>query len=206
MKIDEGVLLSHWPHCPSGLLKGIATTSEEVLAKYEINTPLRLAHFLAQVSHESGAGTITVENLYYSTAARLMAVWPSRFPNKQFAEGYTHNPKKLASYVYSGRMGNRVGTDDGYEFRGRGILQITGRSEFEAIGKIAGLDLLGNPELASDNQQALNVAGAFWSSKPLNRAADKDDLRRVTELVNGGHVGLAEREKWLRLWKAELGV
>lgn len=204
MKIDESVLLSHWPHCQMELLKGIASTSEEVLARFEINTPLRLAHLLAQISHESHGGTVLLENLYYSTAARLMAVWPSRFPNKQFAEGYTHDPKKLADYVYNGRMGNRPGTDDGYVFRGRGLIQITGRNEFEIVGKISELDLLGNPQLASDPQQVLKVAGAFWSSKPLNRAADKDDLRRVTELINGGTVGLAERQKWLLVWKAEL--
>lgn len=204
--ITFNLLLKLWPRASAEMLQAIADASDAVFAKYAINTPLRVAHFLAQCSHESGAGTVLTENLFYTTSERLMTVWPKRFPNVVAARPFLRNPIMLGRNVYNGRMGNRAGTDDGYVYRGRGLIQVTGRDEYAAIGKIAGIDLVTNPDAASANDTCLPVAGAFWSSKPLNEAADADDLIRVTRLVNGGTVGLDDRARWLKSWKAEVPV
>jgi putative chitinase len=126
---DFGVALRHlWPHgnCKiAGLIEGMTTAAATVFDKHGIATPLLVAHVMAQVSHECGAGTEVVENLNYS-ATRMMAVWPSRFPSHASAAPYAHNPRALANKVYNGRMGNRIGSDDGWSFRGRACRQAAG--------------------------------------------------------------------------------
>lgn len=206
MNITFEQLQKLWPHAHVDLLHGIANASVAVFSKHKIDTPRRVAHFLAQCSHESNGGSVLTENLFYTTPERLMRVWPKRFPNPSSTRAYLRNPSMLARLVYGGRMGNRPGTDDGSRFIGRGIVQLTGRDAYERIGKVAGLDLVDQPELASANDTCLAIAGAFWASKPLNEAADADDVRQVTLLVNGGTNGLDDRVRWLKLWKAELGV
>lgn len=204
MSLTLAHLFKLWPRAHADLLQGVANASAVVLCKYEINSPLRVAHFMAQCSHESSGGTRLIENLNYTTPERLMQVWPKRFPNAVTARPYLRNPEMLARVVYNGRNGNRSGTSDGYVYRGRGIIQLTGRGTYEHIGKIAGLALVEHPEMTSDNEHCLSVAGAFWASKPLNEAADEDDVREVTRLINGGFNGLNDRIRWLKLWKIEL--
>src|SRR6266516_4516276 len=111
-----------WPNGDQkipGLRAGIIATAPAVFQKYGIDTPLLIAHVMAQISHECGAGHDVVENLNY-TASRMTQVWPSRFPTVSSAVPYANNPKALANKVYNGRMGNRAGSDDGWNFRGRG--------------------------------------------------------------------------------------
>jgi putative chitinase len=194
-----------WPRAPHGLIDAIVAAAPVVLDRYKINTPRRLAHFMAQVSHECGGGTITEENLRYS-AVRMTQVWPSRFRTISAAQPYAYNPKALATKVYNGRMGNRVGTDDGWIYRGRGLIQITGRDGYVQVGKVSGLDLVSNPAMANEPKSALEVAAAFWTWKKLNSVADTDSLTAVTRIVNGGTTGLADRQVWLNRWKAELGA
>lgn len=200
MKLDKATLTRLWPHANSSLTDGIVAQSESVFTKYEINTPLRLAHFMAQISHESDGGVITEENMNYTTAARIAAVWPSRF-TPDTAQAYVHNPKALANKVYNGRMGNASGTDDGYNYRGRGLLQITGKESYQNIGTLTGLDLVNNPGLAFAPQSALEVAACEFQYLKCLPACDADDIRTVTKRVNGGYIGIDSRRAWLAKWK-----
>lgn len=203
--LGHGMLARRWPRAPHGLIDAIVASAPSVLQSHNITTRLRLAHFMAQVSHECGGGTITEENLNYS-AKRMTEVWSRRFPTIASAAPYARNPKALANKVYNGRMGNRPGTDDGWNYRGRGLIQITGRDGYAQVGKVAGLDLVANPSMANNPMFAFDIAAAFWTWKKLNPVADTDNLRAVTKIVNGGFNGLADRQVWLARWKAELGI
>jgi len=122
--------------------------NQDRLPAFGVNTPKRIAHFLSQIGHESGGFRISVENLSY-TAARMMQVWPSRFPNLEIASQYAHNPEKLGNFVYANRMGNgNAASGDGFRFRGRGLLQLTGRSMYCAVKDFTSLALDQHPEMA----------------------------------------------------------
>lgn len=199
-------LLDHiWPRAPHSLVAGIVAACPTILPKYGITTTLEAAHLGAQCSVESAAGTRLEESLHYS-AARAHQVWPSRFPSVAAAAPYARSPRLLADRVYGSRMGNRPGTDDGFNFRGRGLLQLTGRDEYERVGKECGLDLLGNPDLVSAPASCLEVACAFFKMSGALAAAAKDQIVAETKLINGGLIGLAEREAWLRRLKHEFGL
>ena len=176
----------------------------DVLAKYGINdTGLRLAHFMAQVLHESGALTITEESLFYTHAERIRDVWPTRFKTVADAEPYTKNPEKLANFVYGNRKD--IGNDqpgDGFRFIGRGLIQITGRDSYFRFGKKLGADLIADPKLAFSQQWCLPLAAEEWTEKGCNELADADDVKGVTKKINGGTIGLAERIAWLAKTKA----
>lgn len=169
------------------------------MQRWGIDTPARQALFLAQIGHESGGLTRLTEVLNYS-AERLMQVWPRRFRSLQFAVFYAHNPEKLANYVYASRLGNGIeATGDGYRYRGRGLIQITGRANYAAAEKATGLLLLSNPDLAATPHGAIATAGWFWQQNGLNRFADAEDCDGCSRRVNGGTAGLAERRGlWLR--------
>lgn len=212
--VEDGVLLSAarlkrmWPRGKAEWITAIAASSGTVLPLHGITTRVRLCHFMAQVSHECGGGTIAEENLYYS-AARMTQVWPSRFRTVAAAQPYAQNGRALANKVYNGRMGNRPGTDDGWNYRGRGLIQITGRDGYAQVGKIAGLDLVSNPSLANEPANLLPVAAAFWTWKGINkRATDTSDAALIacTKIINGGTNGLADRRSWFAKWKRELGL
>jgi len=155
----------------------------------------RLQYFLAQLGHESNGLTSREENLNYS-ATRLMEIWPSRFPTLDVAKQYDRDPEKLANFVYGGRMGN-VNEGDGYRYRGRGYIQLTGRDTYREVGRIAGLDLEGHPELAAKPEHAVKIACAFWTWKKINPACDVGDFTAVTKKINGGVNGLDDRLEWL---------
>ena len=168
-----------------------------VMEKFQINTPLRLAHFLAQCGHESGGFKSTQENLFYS-AEGLKKIFPKYFPGT-LAESYAKQPEKIASRVYGSRMGNGgEETKEGYKFRGRGYIQLTGKDNYTAFAKSIGEDTVANPDLVS-SKYALASAGWFFSKNGLNAIADKgaDDatVTAVTKRVNGGTIGLPDRIK-----------
>lgn len=167
--------------------------------------PLRLAHFFAQICHETGGLTILSENLNYRSAERLMAVWPSRFPTLQSAAPFVGNPRALANKVYARRMGN-VDPDDGWKFRGRGLLQITGRDHYARNGRALSIPLEEAPELAIDPDHSLAVALETWRRAGCDALADADDVVAVTRAINGGTIGLADRRTWLVKAKRALGV
>lgn len=164
---------------------------------------LRLGHFMAQVLHESAALTHTVENLRYS-AQRLHQVWPQRFlPHGPLDPvGYADDEVRLANEVYGGRLGNdRPG--DGYRYRGRGLLQLTGKDNYAQASEVlqggypSAPDFVAEPDAVSSAPWCLGAAAAIWVAKEGNEAADADDLVLVTTRINGGTVGLAERRRWL---------
>ena len=158
------MLRHRWPQGDKyipGLIEGIIAAVPTVFPKYGLTTPLTVAHAMAQFSHECGAGTDMTESLNYS-AQRLVEVWPSRFNSARAAE-YAHQSQKIADAVYNGRMGNRIGTDDGWNFRGRGLSQCTGREGYEKLAAKTGLDLLNHPELVNDPKTALECGRRFRS-------------------------------------------
>ena len=150
-----------------------------------------LAHFVAQVLHESGGLGRLVENLNYS-AERLCAVWPKRFPNPDRARPYARNPEGLANYVYGGRMGN-IDPGDGWRYIGRGLIQITGRSNYELIAELTGMDVVTTPDLLTEPNAALLSALAWWGESLPE--ADDMSVEQVTRVVNGGLNGLDERKR-----------
>ena len=180
-------------HVPDVVIAQIPT----VMEKFQINTPLRLAHFLAQCGHESGGFKATQENLNYS-AEGLKGIFPKYFPGN-LAESYARNPEKIASKVYGGRMGNGgEETKEGYKFRGRGYIQLTGKENYTSFAKSIGEDTVANPDLVA-TKYALASAGWFFSKNGLNAISDKgaDDatVTAVTKRVNGGTIGLPDRIK-----------
>lgn len=172
--------------------------AEALFAEFGVGkTRMRTEFFLAQVGHESTRLAITVENMNYS-AKRMMQAWPSRFPTLAAAQPYERNAERLGNNVYANRMGNGdSASGDGYRFRGRGFIQITGREGYREVGHLAGLDLVANPDRAAATEDALRVACAFWRWKDLNAVCDTGNFIRSTERINGGRVGLEDRLAWL---------
>jgi putative chitinase len=206
MMLDITTLRRLWPQGDSrvsGLLAGMVQSSPAVFARHGIDTPLLLVHVMAQISHECGAGRDVVENLNYS-AGRMMQVWPSRFPTMASAAPFAGNPRALANKVYNGRMGNAVGSDDGWNFRGRGGSQTTGREGYQRVMKATGLDVVGHPEYLIDPRYFLDCAVSDFINCGCLPFAKADDVTGVTRRLNGGTIGLAERKAWLAKWKAAL--
>ncbi|MCU9946880.1 glycoside hydrolase family 19 protein [Pseudomonas sp. PDM13] len=178
------------------------------MSRFSITTPARQSAFLAQCAHESAGFSRFAENLNYS-AAGLAATWPGRFrgadgqPNA-LALVYQRRPAVIASYVYANRMGNGdEESGDGWRFRGRGLLQITGRGMYQRCGDALGLPLLEQPDLLLQPEQAVLSAAWFWQSNGLNALADAGAFEAITRRINGGLNGLAERKAlWLKAQEA----
>ena len=163
--------------------------------RFDISHPLRQAAFIGQAAHESGNFKMLVENLNYR-AETLMKVWPKRFPTLEFAKQYERDPKKIANSVYANRMGNRdEASGDGFRFRGRGLFQTTGHAGYYHAGQALGEDFVMQPDLVATPQYAALTAGFFWSTHKLNQYADSRDYKMMTKKINGGFIGLADREK-----------
>jgi putative chitinase len=183
------------------------------LDRFEINTPQRGAAFLAQVAHESGEFKRLVESLSY-TAARLCAVWPKRFATLEAAKPYERNPVALANFVYAMRLGNGdVASGDGWKFRGRGLIQLTGRGNYRSCGLAVTLPLEAEPERLESPVAAALAAAQFWQSRGLNHLADDEnadnddaDFVRITKIINGGTAGLASRRAYWARAKTALGL
>lgn len=181
-----------WPQPASETLTAIATALETHGPASGINRPLRRAHFIAQAAHESSGFGRMVENLNYR-AERIAAIWP-RLASR--AVGLAHNPEALGNAAYCDRMGNGdEASGDGWRYRGRGPFMLTGSSNYRAAGPALGLDLLGNPDLAANAEIGIMIALWYWRSRGCNAAADRDDVEIVTRRINGGAIGLQEREE-----------
>jgi putative chitinase len=174
---------------------GIDSKWEEPLQatfdKYDINTPRRQAAFLGQCAHESGNFKTLQENLNYS-AEGLMKTWPSRFSTKEIADQYARQPAKIAGKVYNGRLGN-TSEEEAAKYLGRGLIQLTGKENYERCGLAIGVDLLSNPDLLLDPRYATMSAGWFWNKKGLNELADAQEHGQITKRINGGTLGLDDR-------------
>jgi len=180
-------------HIPDSVLAQIPDTA----AKFNITNPLRLAHFLAQCGHESGGWRATSENLNYSSKG-LMGIFP-RYFTPALAEQYARKPEAIASRVYGGRMGNGPeATKEGFKFRGRGYIQLTGKDNYSAFDKFVPEDILANPDLVATKYPLMSAAWFFnknglWAI--CDRGADQVTVTAVTKRVNGGTIGLPDRIK-----------
>ncbi len=176
---------------------------DTAMTAHGIDTALRAATFLAHVAVESGELKTMVENMSYS-AERLMAVWPKRFPTAEVAAPFARNPERLGNFVYANRLGNGPpASGDGFRYRGRGLLQATGRDHYREAGQALGLDLLGHPELLEQPVNAATEAAWWWQKQGLNAIADSGDFERSTIVINGGLTGFAER---IAHWRTALTV
>lgn len=171
--------------------------------KYEINTPKRQACFIGQCMHESGGFKQLVENLNYS-AKGLVATWPSRFPNEEYAQEYARKPERIASKVYAGRMGNTT-PEEAAKYIGRGIFQLTGKENYERCGTGISVDIANNPDLLLDPKYAALSAGWYWNRKKLNELADVMDIETMTKRINGGTIGLNDRKAKINMVLNYLG-
>jgi putative chitinase len=181
-------------HIPDSVIKMIPDTA----TKFQINTPLRLAHFLAQCGHESGGFRATQENLNYS-AKGLAGIFKKYFPTEAAATPYARQPQKIASKVYGNRMGNGPeSTGEGFKFRGRGYIQLTGKENYTAFGKSINEDMTANPDKVATDYALLSAAW-FFSKNGLHKIADEGSsdvvVTKITKRVNGGTIGLADRIK-----------
>lgn len=181
-------------HVPDNVIAQIPSVQE----KFGVNTPLRLAHFLAQCGHESGGFKLVNENLNYG-AKGLMTIFKKYFPTEALAKAYERQPEKIASKVYANRMGNGdEASKEGWKFKGRGYIQLTGKDNYSAFDKTVDDDILANPDLVATKYPLLSAAW-FWSKNGLNALADKGatdaDVTAITKRVNGGTIGLPDRIK-----------
>jgi putative chitinase len=198
MNLDR--LKGHVPDTVIGQIPG-------VMEKFGVNTPLRLAHFLAQCGHESGGFRLTQENLNYS-AKGLMGIFKKYFPTQALADAYARKPEKIANKVYGNRMGNGPeASGEGFKFRGRGYIQLTGKQNYTAFDLAVEDDILANPDLVS-TKHALASAAWFWKKNGLNLIADTGSstevVTKITKRVNGGTIGLADRIKHFKEYHALL--
>ena len=192
---------------PEKWLDAVVATCQE----FEINTPERIASFLAQTAHESGGYTMLTENLNYK-AITLAGCWPTRFavlgtdkkPIKEngknvptkLAESIAGKPELIANLVYSSRMGNGPAeSGEGWKFRGRGLKQLTGKDNYTRCGTGLGVDLVSNPDLLLEAMYAARSAGWFWKVNKLADFADVGDIKGMTKKINGAFIGLADREQ-----------
>ena len=189
---------------------------QALLDQFEIDTALRISHFLAQVLHETGGGRVLFESLTYTTPARILeifgvghhsaAVRPEELP------GLVNNPQALAERVYG--LGNprkalelgNSNAGDGYRYRGGGVLQTTGGANYKKMGHLSDVDFYGDPDLIVAAEHTLKPALHEWAQGNLNTAADKNDIRTITKVINGGYIGLAERQSWFeKVWAVASG-
>jgi putative chitinase len=208
------IMHATWPNGDNkvaGLVEGIVAASAAVFPQYGLNSDLVIAHAMAQFSHECGAGSEMTENINY-TVKRACEVWPSRFRDEadcvSKVGSFAGDPDfrtKLIDNVYGGRNGNRPGTHDGSTFIGRGLSQVTGRGNYEALGAKVGLDLVNHPDLVSDPSHALECGVADFILCGCLPFAQADDASGVTKHLNGGFMGLDARKLWLVRWKTILG-
>lgn len=206
MKPDSPLLAAAKVKDPAKWLDAVVETCVE----FEINTPQRIAAFLAQTSHESGGYTMLIENLNYR-AATLAACWPNRFavlgPDKKpirengklvptaVANSIAGKPELIANLVYSNRMGNGPAeSGEGWLYRGRGLKQLTGKDNMRRCGEALGLDLINEPDLLLTPINAARSAGWFWKTNNLSAFADAGDIKGMTKKINGGYIGLEARQ------------
>ena len=179
-------------HIPDSVIAQIPAVAE----KFKIDTPLKLAHFLAQCGHESGGFKVVNENLNYS-AKGLMGIFKKYFPTEDLAKQYERKPEKIANKVYGNRMGNGdEASGEGFKFRGRGFIQLTGKQNYTEFGKAINEDIVSNPDKVATNYPLLSAAW-FFSKNCLGKCITPtiEAVTAVTKCVNGGTIGLEDRKK-----------
>lgn len=215
--ITTAQLSSFCPELPQATVQNLVNSVNAAMVRFNIDqSPRRVRYFMAQTCFETSKYTSFSENLMYTTAQRLVAVWPTRFTMQApiqpsvsyvgtglaYAPDYINNPEALANLVYADRMGNgNVQSGDGWLFHGRGAIQLTGRAAYEAYDKAVYGDghIVANPYLVSNTTDAMLSAAWFWSSNGLNAQADADAFTRATQIINGSTVTVAQRLPVLNL-------
>ncbi len=168
---------------------------QQLLPDYDINTPLRVAHFIAQTAHESGNYVFVQENLNYK-AASLRKVFGKYFPTDEIAAQYANKPERIANRVYANRMGNGdEASGDGWRYRGRGLIQLTGKDNYTFFAGSLGIPIEEAADYMSTFEGAAQSACFFWEQNNLNRFADANDVKGLTRAINGGYIGLEDRIK-----------
>jgi putative chitinase len=194
-----------FPKAKAANLTAFCDEINEAAVEFEIDSPRRLAAFLAQCAHESGLFAHVRENLNYS-AQGLRGIWPKRFPTLAAAQPYHRNPQKIANKVYADRMGNgSEATGDGWSYRGRGLIQLTGKSNYIACSAGLEYDVVADPDYLETTEGAARSAAWYWYSRNLNKWADLGDIKTMTKLINGGYIGLEEREHFYHSALSVLG-
>lgn len=203
--ITEEQIKHGYPSSDADVVSALVSSLDTLAEKYEINSALRLSHFLAQTAHESGGFRVIEENLNYS-ADGLSKIFPKYFRDKD-PNDYARQPEKIANVVYSSRMGNGdEASGDGYKFRGRGLIQLTGRSNYTSLAGDMGVDVEQVVEYLGTPEGAVESAAWFWHKNGLNKLADADDVTAVTKKINGGTIGLEDRQKHTEEFKQILGA
>lgn len=186
-----------------------------LLTHYEVNTPLRLAHYMAQIHHESDLKPQS-ENLNYS-AKRMLEIFKYDFDinrdkwlspqEKEKVKELLGHPDRIANFVYANQNGNgNEASGDGWKYRGRGFLQHTGKGEYAQLSKESGIDYIKNPDLLLNEADSMIASLSYWRRHKLNKLADKDDVRGITRKINGGYNGLDDRIRLLNNYKKLFGV
>ena len=195
IELTIDILAECLPDAKRSNLEKFVEGLNETFEHFEIDNANRMAMFIAQTAHESGNFAATQENLNYS-AKGLSGTFKKYFPTEESATPYARKPEKIANRVYGARMGNGPeSSGEGYKYRGRGIIQLTGKDNYKNCGKALGLDLLADPDSVAKNPVAVLSAGWFWDTRKLNTWADKGDVLTVTKKINGGTIGLEDRTK-----------
>ena len=190
MPITSQQLLQILPN--AGQVAGVfVPVLNTAMSRYQIVGTTRIAAFVAQVGHESGQFTRLVENLNYSADA-LCKTWPNRF-NSELANAVARKPEHIANIAYGNRMGNTA-PGDGWKYRGRGLIQITGKDNYRACGEALGMDLIALPQLLEKPQHACMSAAWFWATNGLNTLAAAGKFDTITQRINGGQNGVADRQ------------
>jgi putative chitinase len=190
-------------HIPDNVISQLP----ETIAKFELNTSLRLAHFLAQASHESGGFKALNENLNYG-AKGLVTTFKKYFPTEDLAKQYERKPEKIANKVYGGRMGNGLEvTGEGWKYRGRGYIQLTGKDNYKAFDFVVTESIIDNPDLVATKYPLLSAAWFFYKNglhKLADGGATDAVVTSITKRVNGGTIGLPDRIKHFKEYYALL--
>lgn len=163
------------------------------MLRFDISTPRRIAAFVGQCAHESANFTALSENLNYAAAA-LIKIWPRHFPSPEVAEPYHRKPEKIANRAYASRMGNGPeASGDGWKYRGRGLIQLTGKDNYRAASDALSVDLVADPDRVTQPDMAALTAAWFWNKNRLNALADQGDTAAISKRINGGTHGLDDR-------------
>jgi putative chitinase len=207
MNITLDILQAVCPRTPKAKLDVYIDPLNESMEHYEINHTIeRIAAFLAQTAHESGGYTAVSENLNYSSRG-LMGTFKKYFPNEQLAKQYERNPEKIANRVYANRMGNGdEASGDGFKYRGRGLIQLTGKVNYTRYATSHGMTLEQAVEQLSTPQGAVESAAWFWDSNKLNAIVDRGDFVLLTKRINGGTIGLEDRRHHYEAALSALGA
>ena len=195
------------PKTKQSILEGYVEPLNTVAQYYDMyENPKRCAGFLAQVAHESGGFTATIENLNYSKEG-LRKVFPKYFPTDELAAQYARQPEKIANRVYANRMSNGdEASGDGFKFRGRGLIQLTGRANYTKFANDLGISLDDTVAYLETSNGAVSSAGWFWDNNKLNQYCDRDDFITLTKRINGGTIGLQDRQHHYHIALEHLGA